>query len=490
MWRVNQVIQNQSHAFWVFLQQFLIRVVVGVKFLFIARLLGPESVGLISIALVSLAFIEAVTELGFMQAIVTREKELNATQENTIWTVQLIRGLIICLVLICSAELIENIFNVKDASKVIYVLSIVPLLRNAISVGVYKSQRNQNFRIIALLQVITIFFDFLFTIIFIIIFKNAMSAIFAMVISEIFKLILSHILLKTSPKLEFKFNEIKDINSYGKWIWANSISTLLFSQLDKVLASRYLGVTVLGLYQTSQKFSQMAIYDTSNPIGQYLFPILSRTHREKKNQLPYLFFISYSILLTFSVLTTAVLYSNADIIINLILGNKWKDMVVLFKIMVIGQSLASIVNICIVYLRAIGKPNIVTLNSYIQLLIVAVFSFLGVRLYGVNGLIYASIIGYVITNLVLTLICLKQIKQIITSILIEGVRILAAVAVLIVFRVVISDNIYYLLVSVFIYCIYMFYFIVRTNRYQKITLAASTNIDFENRIQIPNRKVK
>lgn len=461
MLSINQILLNKQHVLWIFLQQFLVRILVGVKFLIIARILGPQSVGLISIALVTLAFIEAVTELGFMQAIVTKEKNLTLKQEHAIWTMQALRGILIFISLICCAGLIENLFNVTGAAKVILVMSLVPLLRNLVSVGIYKSQRNKNFKVIALLQVVTTIIDFILTYIFIVIFESALSAILAMVISEAVKTILSHFIFKNFPRINFNFKDIRDINNYGKWIWANSVSTLIFSQIDKVLASRYLGVTMLGFYQTSQKLSQMAIYDTSNPLGQYMFPLFSESYRQKKKSLNNLFFLSYSSVLNFAILTAAFLYLNADIVVSLILGQEWGEIISLFKLMIIAQCLAAIVNICIVYLRAIGKPKFVTINAYLQLTIVTILSLVSIGDYGAKGLIYASIIGYIFTNITLTLVCLKNLKNMFKKIIVEVIKICVVILILVLINLVVSNNIYYFISSIVVYVSYLIYFIIQ-----------------------------
>ncbi len=398
---IKQIINNKQHPLWVLLQQFLVRGIIALKFIIIARILGPDSVGIITVSLVCLALVEGLTDLGLLQAIVSTKVEMTNKQKHATWTLQFIRGVIISLFLISLTPLLSKIFNIDGSELAIYLIAIIPILKNASSIGIYLEQRLKNFKVISILQFLTSFIDFTLTVIFIYIYKSPYAAIFATVISEACKMFLSHYMLKTNIIFCWDFKSIKDITKYGKWIWANSVSTLLFSQLDKILTSRFLGTTTLGLYQMSQKFTQMGIYDLSFAFGQYYFPVISKSNREQGNLPQDLFGYFYSITFKISFVILAFLYLNANLLIGIVLGNEWIRMVPIFKLMLISAFLAAIVNVCIVYLRAIGKPQVVTIISYIQLSVVIILSVLGIKLYGVTGLVLSNIAGYALTNILL-----------------------------------------------------------------------------------------
>ncbi|MEH7175635.1 oligosaccharide flippase family protein, partial [Priestia megaterium] len=217
-------IPSDSHPFWVMLQQFLARGLVAIKFLILARLLGPEGIGLISIALVTLAFIEAVTELGFLQAVISGKKELSESQKNAIWTTQTLRGIIISLLLFLGAKYIENIFKVDGTKEIITILAMVPITKNMVSINLYQFQRQRKFKDVAKLQIIASISDITSSILFILLFNSAMGAIYGIFLSELIRTLLSHKMFKSKPKINFNFSSIKELSSYGKWIWANSIS--------------------------------------------------------------------------------------------------------------------------------------------------------------------------------------------------------------------------------------------------------------------------
>jgi len=60
----------QDSARWLYLQQIWQRVAVAAKFFLAAAWLGPQAIGLVSIAVVAVAISEAISETGIPQALI------------------------------------------------------------------------------------------------------------------------------------------------------------------------------------------------------------------------------------------------------------------------------------------------------------------------------------------------------------------------------------------------------------------------------------
>lgn len=398
MIKVKRVFHDPSNPVWVFLNQFFSRGAVALKFLIIARILGPESVGLISVALICLALMEALTELGMLQAIVQRKENPTKGQLDTLWTFLFLRGVAITVIMIAVAPLMAHLFNAPHAMFMIYLIAFVPLFRNSASIGLYEQIRNRNFKLTSTIQALTVSIDFILCVILILYNNSPISAIISMLIAEMVRTIVTHIVLHTKPRFSFAFKSIKDITSYGKWIWGHSISSFIFTQMDKVIASRFLGVTILGLYQMGQKLTQMALADISFAFGQYLFPTFSKMNRESSRTL-YLFYrVNFSLMISFCALTSIFMVSNSDFIIRFILGDRWLALMDIMVLLVISASLAATVNISVMFVRAIGNPKLVTILTYVQVA-VYVIVLLIIGQVTVHTLILASIVGLLITNM-------------------------------------------------------------------------------------------
>ncbi|EXX91449.1 polysaccharide biosynthesis protein [Paenibacillus darwinianus] len=412
--KLKNILNDHSHPCWVFIQQFTIRGLLGVKFLILAGMLDPSGVGIISLVLLSLTLIEALTEMGIMQAIVQNKKVIEHYQ--IIWTLQFVRGFIISFVMILLNELIVNVLNEPAAKDVLLLAAFVPLIRNAASSKYYYEIRNKNFKTISIIYGSSSVFDLVGSILLVGFFKEPIYAIIPLLVSESVKALLTHILFGWTIKFDFRFKMIREVLAYGRWIWGNSISSLFVNQFDKIVVSTFLGAQTLGLYQMGQKMTQLAVADISYAAGQYLFPQFSELFRQpgERSNLK-IYYINIVLLMTgFSFLLTSFVFMYSDIIINALFGPSWSGITNLIQLMMIGSSLSAITYISVIYNRAIGKPKKVTVVSYVQLVLSVLLSLVFIKFFNVEGLIISGIITNLMSNILLNasfgekLKCLKK----------------------------------------------------------------------------------
>ncbi|GGG21702.1 oligosaccharide flippase family protein [Paenibacillus abyssi] len=414
--KIKNVLYNKSHPLWVFIQQFALRGLLGIKFLLIARLLDPVDVGLITIALISLTLTEALTEMGLMQAIVQNKNRVEHIR--VIWTLQFIRGFIITVILLILNNYVVILFNEPDAKYILFLAAFVPLIKNVSSSNFYYAVRDKNFKVISIIYGLTGLIDLVGSIILIAIFKDPIFAIASLLIAELIKSILTHVVFGWTIKFDFRFYLIKDLLVYGRWIWGNSISSFFVNQFDKIIASTFLGTKILGLYQMGQKVTQMAIADISFAAGQYLFPQFSQMYRNNNNDRNLKKFYSNVMLLMigFSVVISSFVIIYAKQIILIVFGIGWEEMNNIIKLMIISSSLSAITYVSVVYNRAIGKPKKVTIVSYIQLIVFVSLCFILVHPLNINGLILGNIISYLLGLLLLNYSFENKIKYVINSV--------------------------------------------------------------------------
>src|ERR1700738_1515674 len=150
--RISHALAKKDHVLWVIFQQVILRGLVGLKFLLVGRMLGPEAVGLIGVALLALAVTESLSDTGLPQAIVQQPAATNADQIGAIWTLLLLRGFVVGLVLFLGAGPIAGMLNVPSAAPLIALAAIIPLLRNGLHPGLYVVQRDRNFKALSILE--------------------------------------------------------------------------------------------------------------------------------------------------------------------------------------------------------------------------------------------------------------------------------------------------------------------------------------------------
>jgi len=436
MGKVLNIFKNESHPAWVFIQQFAIRGLLGVKFLLIARLLNPNDVGLISLALISLTLAESLTEMGILQAVVQNKKKNE--YYNVIWTLQFVRGLIIALVLIFLNEILIAFFKEPNAKSILLLTALVPLLKNSNSSKYYYEIRDRKFKKSSIIYGVSSLFDLIASITLISIFKEPLYAIISLITAEFIKSLLTHIVFGWTIKFDFRFKLIHEVVIYGRWIWGNGISSFFVNQFDKLVAASYLGTSSLGMYQMGQKLSQLIVTDISFASGQYLFPQFSQMFNKGGGYIKKYYSKVMILTIIYSFVVSGFIFIYADQCIIIVLGKEWISIAPTIKFLMVSSSLAAITYVSVVYNRAIGKPKKVTLVSYIQLIIFVLFCLLLVKPLKINGLITSSIISYSVGVVLLNFSFKNKILYIVEAI--KSNRYLLIVNLTISFFIIIFNN--------------------------------------------------
>lgn len=134
---LRQMLDQPQHFVWVVLQQGAVRGILTLKFLLVARLLGPEQIGLVGIALLALTVLESLSDTGLAQAIVQRPDTITASQARAVWTLQMCRGAVLAILLLAFSIPVSVLFSVPASAQMVALAALVPLLRNSFNPGLY-----------------------------------------------------------------------------------------------------------------------------------------------------------------------------------------------------------------------------------------------------------------------------------------------------------------------------------------------------------------
>src|SRR5258708_37318122 len=119
----------------------------GVGFLetiILARILIPSQFGAYGIALLTLGFLETLTETG-VNIVLNQEKEIEPYISSA-WLVSISRGLFITLLIYFTSPFIANFFHSPQTLVLFQFVSIVPFVRGFINPAVVKFQKELIFK--------------------------------------------------------------------------------------------------------------------------------------------------------------------------------------------------------------------------------------------------------------------------------------------------------------------------------------------------------
>ena len=141
----NVSISTTRAGFWLLSGKFLARSLDLVSLLVLARLLSPEDFGLVAIATTVLVIVETVFDLPLVQALV-RQGDLSDSMLTTAFTLGLMRGLTICLIMVLAAWPLAWIYGDPRLTALLAALALAPAMRSVVSPRLVLFMQRFDFR--------------------------------------------------------------------------------------------------------------------------------------------------------------------------------------------------------------------------------------------------------------------------------------------------------------------------------------------------------
>nr|WP_256469394.1 oligosaccharide flippase family protein [Agarivorans sp. TSD2052] len=369
---------------------------IAMKFLFAAKCFGPEVMGIVGLLLILYAIVESLSEFGLIGAIVQAERYPSESDLDSIWLALTLRGVVIGIIVFSIPTLTNYVTNTSETLVSALCLAVCALSKSMVSPNWYIALRERNFKEIFFITFLGVSFDFLIFVGLILLDVKFVAIFISLAAGEIIKLILTYLLFGTDRKLFIRFKsfniDIKKYSNFGKWIWLNNIINLLLNQSDKLITGLILGNASLGIYHMSNRLAQLGISEFSMAYSKYLFPSFSRMNEKDVNNMTRFMTKSLSQISLLAFSSVIYMFSISSLL-PILLGEEWKDGIIVLKILSITMAIGSLISVMVVYHRALGNPKLVTSAATIQLIIFIPVLLALTYLYGVHGAASSTVIS-------------------------------------------------------------------------------------------------
>lgn len=382
---------------WVFALRFTNRALRFMRTVILARLLVPEDFGLLGIAMLSITTLETFSETGFSAALIQKDKEIKSYLD-TAWTVSIIRGVILFILLFLFAPLIAEFFNSPQVTPVIRVVSISTLLMGFKNVGMIYFHRDLDFKKLFYYEFSAILVSLFVSIGLAIVFRNIWALVVGGLAANAVRLAMSYFIHPYRPKIGIDRNQLQDMFDFGKWIFVSTIVFFLCNQGDKIFVGKLFELAALGFYQMALSFSSLATTEITQIISRVTFPVYSKL----QNDLPrlreaFLRVLKVSAFFAFPISGGILLLSSE--FTHLFLGEKWLAIIPILKILVIASAFSSIAGTFSPILRGLGKPRIDTYWQIARLMVLTVLIFPFAAIWDLKGPAIAALCSIMVPTL-------------------------------------------------------------------------------------------
>jgi lipopolysaccharide exporter len=368
------------------------------RLLIVARVLAPSDLGILGMALLTLAVLKIVSETGVDQSLIQR-RDLPPGALHTAWTLLAVRGIVLAVLLFLpGAAAMVWFFDEPAAGPLARVLALSVLTEGFLSLGPTLTQKAMEFRRLFFYQVSALLGDFVVTITLLVITRSVWSLVFGILTGSLVRLVGSYVIHPYRPRLRFEREDVGRFVGYGKWLTLSSILGFLLLQGDDLFVGKLFGAVVLGYYQVAYRISNLPATGLSQMLGRVLLPAYSKI-QDDLARLGRLFVRSLTLTSLLVFPTAALIAGLSGIFTPVLLGERWLPIVPLLQVLALYGLLRAIGGTTGAVFLSVGRPDIRTRIHVGQFLLLLAVIYPLARWQGALGVGLAVAIYALVFNL-------------------------------------------------------------------------------------------
>ena len=375
-------------GFWVFALRIFTQLMSMLRLVILARVLGPSNIGILGIGLLVTSTLETFTQTGFGPALIHKKKDVLPFLD-TVWTLNIIRGLLIFVIVQIIAPLSTLMPQIPTGEEqtvvnVVRAMGLCVLIGGFRNSGTILFQKELAFEKLFLLDSLTNIINIVVSILIAITYKTVWALVIGRVLSSIFNTFYTFYLHSYKPALKIDISKARELWSFGKWINGSTILGFLMTHGDDWFIAFYLGPVALGFYQMAYKISNIPATEITHLINKITFPAYSAINNDiKRLKAAYIKVLTLNTL--FSIPIGIFIAIFAFDFSQIFLGLEWQGISVCIIILSFFGIIRSIGATRGPLFQSLGKLQIGFFSKCIRIIFMAALIYPITKKYGING---------------------------------------------------------------------------------------------------------
>ncbi|MBE9042806.1 oligosaccharide flippase family protein [Pleurocapsales cyanobacterium LEGE 10410] len=356
--------------------------------LILTRLLVPELFGLMALVQVFITGLNLFSDIGIRPSIIRSDRGDDPVFLNTAWTIQVIRGFGLWLGCLIIALPVANYYDDPRLTWLIPMVGLSTIVSGFNSTSLASLNRHLEVGKLSLfelgIQVVSL--------VIMIVWAWLRPTIWALVGGNLISLslmaLLSHRLNSGKPN-RFAWNQevVREIASFGKWIFVSTAMTFLASQADRILLGKFFSLELLGVYIIAFTFADIPRQVSLKIGSKVIFPTISQLidlpRKKLKDKIAKK---RWQMLLLLAFIVT-ILFCFGDLVILKLYDARYEQAAWMLPILALGLWPLLLCTTIDRFLMAIGKPGYLACGNLLKFIYMVIGIPLGFSQMGILGAI-------------------------------------------------------------------------------------------------------
>jgi O-antigen/teichoic acid export membrane protein len=251
--------------------------------LILTRLLFPEAFGIAALMSVLFIGLALLSDAGLEQSVVQNDRGDEQRFLDTVWTIQVLRGLILWAVACLCAWPMAWFFGEPALSYYILVGALGLVAAGFTSTSVFTLRRQLRLERIVGIELVSHGVSLSAIIAWAYIWPSIWAIVVGSVLQSTIRALLSHFII-AGYRNRFRWDgkAAREVYNYGKWIFGSSALTFVSRQCDRFFVAHYAGMAVLGVYSMAVLISDAIGMAVTRLTHGVVFPLLSQVGRRDR----------------------------------------------------------------------------------------------------------------------------------------------------------------------------------------------------------------
>ncbi|ELZ80537.1 lipopolysaccharide biosynthesis protein (plasmid) [Haloferax larsenii] len=373
------------------------RILLMLMVVVLAGLLGPTEFGLMGLALLTVTAMNQFTELGLDASLIQREEEDVDAYLDTVWTIKLIRGIVLFALAYVAAPYLAAFFNEPRATDVFRVIALSPLLVGLRNPRIVYLQKNLEFHKQFVYDVSGTLFHVGVALALGFIFGTVWALVFGTLTGNVVRTFVSYLIDRRLPRLVIERARAIEMIRYGRWITGSGIFMFFFANGDDAFLGWFLGATALGFYQLAYQLARTPSSEVTKVISSVMFPAYSKLQGNLR-ALRQTYFTVLKLTAVVSMPMAVGIIVVAGPFVHAFLGDEWIPAIPALQILALWGLMLSIGATSGPLLKAIGRPDYITKVNVLKTVALAVLIYPLTDAYGLVGTAAAVVLAGALTS--------------------------------------------------------------------------------------------
>jgi O-antigen/teichoic acid export membrane protein len=231
-----------------------------VNSLVLTRLLMPESFGLMTLVTTLIVGISLISDIGLGPNVIQSPRGDEPALLNTVWTLQVLRGVGIFIVSLILAWPMSMIYHEPRLMALLPALGINVVISSFNSTNLLSMSRHMGVRRVFLLDITTQLFTLLITAGCAWVYPSVWALVIGSILSTVYRLSFSFY-RRLIPGIRNTFcwdrESLHGLIHFGKWILLSTAFYFFASQADRLILGRLISFSMLGVYGIAYSVSDI-----------------------------------------------------------------------------------------------------------------------------------------------------------------------------------------------------------------------------------------